>query len=51
MAELGDSLTVRARGPLLHAVLELVDVVVERVHEGEVALGDLIEQVVHAHPR
>ena len=39
------------RGPRLDLVFELVDVVVELVHEGQVALGDLVVQAVHAHTR
>ena len=48
------SAQIRARdllgGPVLDVVLELVDLVVQLVDQGEVTLGDLVDQAVGEHP-
>ena len=38
------------RGQLLDVVLELVDLLVERVDQVEVVLGDLVDEAVGDHP-
>ncbi len=46
VAELGDTHPDLARGPLFDPVLELVDLVVEGVHEVEEVLGDQVDQAI-----
>ena len=50
MAERRDARARPLGGLRLDLVLELVDLVVERVDEVEVALGDLVDEAVGEHP-
>jgi hypothetical protein len=47
VAEFGEPFADARRGPVVHPVLEFVDLLVERVHQAEVALRDVVHDVVH----
>ena len=51
VTEPGDSLADDGRGPDLHVVLEVVDLVVHRVDQVEVALRDVVDEAVEDHAR
>ena len=51
MTKPGDPLADDRRGPLLHMVLEVIDLVVHGIDQVEVALRDVVEEMVEDHAR